>query len=286
MANKNQSITSILMILLNFTHAYHIYNSDHGGSSPYLLPSGEPYRDMGTMSMAVTAGQFAKLQAQKQYHNNHPDNYYDRVSDYNDSYKVPKFYTSNRIVPAVTKQDEDIFDFTDSRLIKPPAENVQNYPLVVEKANTANTGPDFKHQVLGNNFGNFAHHQEKPIVKSIPRRKPYQEHSYYKQPVYPNRHPYPFTKQFKRNTSSNSKGFEMNGENLEKSTSFWRERSDISEIEENKNKNKKLDFPLFNSDFFQQNFDENFGEESIQHDSKFETENFQHNFPTFDPFLQ
>ena len=49
------------------------------------------------------------------------------------SYKVPKFYTSNRIVPAVTKQDEDIFDFTDSRLIKPPAENVQNYPLVVEK---------------------------------------------------------------------------------------------------------------------------------------------------------
>ena len=78
----------------------------------------------------------------------------------------------------------------------------------------------------------------------------------------------------------------MNGENLEKSTSFWRERSDISEIEENKNKNKKLDFPLFNSDFFQQKFDENFGEESIQHDSKFETENFQHNFPTFDPFLQ
>ena len=78
----------------------------------------------------------------------------------------------------------------------------------------------------------------------------------------------------------------MNGKNLEKSTSFWRERSDLFEIEKNKNKNENLNFQLFNSDFFKQNFDENFGEESIQRDSKFETAKFQDNFPTFDPFLQ
>ena len=52
---------------------------------------------MGTMTMAVTAGQFAKLQAQKQYHNNHPDNYYDRVSDYNDRKDFQSLYLETKI---------------------------------------------------------------------------------------------------------------------------------------------------------------------------------------------
>ena len=35
------------------------------------------------MNVAVTAGHFAKLQAQKHKYKQRPDNYYDRVSDYN-----------------------------------------------------------------------------------------------------------------------------------------------------------------------------------------------------------
>ena len=52
---------------------------------------------MGTMTMAVTAGQFAKLQAQKQYNNNRPDNYYDRVSDYNDRKDFQSLYLETKI---------------------------------------------------------------------------------------------------------------------------------------------------------------------------------------------
>ena len=52
---------------------------------------------MGTMTMAATAGQFAKLQAQKQYHNNHPDNYYDRVSDYNHRKDFQSLYLETKI---------------------------------------------------------------------------------------------------------------------------------------------------------------------------------------------
>ena len=48
---------------------------------------------MGTMSMAVTAGQFAKRQA----HNNPPDNYYDRVSDYNDRKDFQSLYLETKI---------------------------------------------------------------------------------------------------------------------------------------------------------------------------------------------
>ena len=50
--------------------------------------------------------------------------------------QVPQFYSSQRSTVGFTKQDEDIFDFTDSRLINPPRENSRNYPLVQEQVNT------------------------------------------------------------------------------------------------------------------------------------------------------
>ena len=49
---------------------------------------------------------------------------------------MPQFYSSQRSTVGFTKQDEDIFDFTDSRLINPPRENSRNYPLVQEQVNT------------------------------------------------------------------------------------------------------------------------------------------------------
>ena len=49
---------------------------------------------------------------------------------------MPQFYSSQRSTVGFTKQDEDIFDFTDSRLINPARENSRNYPLVQEQVNT------------------------------------------------------------------------------------------------------------------------------------------------------
>ena len=45
-------------------------------------------------------------------------------------FKIPTFYSSNQHFVGHMKQDEDIFDFTDSRLIKPSQENSHNHPLL------------------------------------------------------------------------------------------------------------------------------------------------------------
>lgn len=49
---------------------------------------------MGTMSLAVTAGHFAKLQAQKHKYSHRPDNYFDRVSNYKDRKGFKDFQSS------------------------------------------------------------------------------------------------------------------------------------------------------------------------------------------------
>ena len=44
-------------------------------------------------------------------------------------YHSPSFFTSKGHVGGNKKNDQEIFDFTDSRLIRPPPENISNKPL-------------------------------------------------------------------------------------------------------------------------------------------------------------
>ena len=51
-------------------------------------------------------------------------------------YPHPSFYSSKGHVGGLSKTDKEIFDFTDSRLIHPPTENISNKPLAGEKVTT------------------------------------------------------------------------------------------------------------------------------------------------------
>ena len=51
-------------------------------------------------------------------------------------YHSPKFYTSKGHVGGYKKNDQEIFDFTDSRLIRPPLENISNKPLAKQQVKT------------------------------------------------------------------------------------------------------------------------------------------------------
>ena len=114
-------------------------------------------------------------------------------------YQVPKFYTSRKYTRGLTKQDEDIFDFTDSRLIRPPRENILNYPLLHNKVTnqkinyfcstafpysytrqlkinincrlkeTLFQGVEFNGLVPGHVFGKFDYAEAEPVVRSLPR---------------------------------------------------------------------------------------------------------------------
>ena len=47
----------------------------------------------------------------------------------------PKFFTESKERRAILKSDDEIFDFTDSRLIRPPSANRYNFPLVDIRVN-------------------------------------------------------------------------------------------------------------------------------------------------------
>ena len=51
-------------------------------------------------------------------------------------YHSPKFFTSKGHVGGYKKNDQEIFDFTDSRLIRPPPENISNKPLAKPQVKT------------------------------------------------------------------------------------------------------------------------------------------------------
>ena len=99
-----------------------------GQEEPFILPSGEHYRDLLTVRTASLAAAFAvRFQAgvRSEARRRSRDN---AVS----SERTPVFLKAisqlsrkGRIMP-----DEDIFDFTDSRFLNPPRENIRNHPTV------------------------------------------------------------------------------------------------------------------------------------------------------------
>ena len=55
---------------------------------------------------------------------------YDKRLHHSASSSTPTFMHSSRHRPASLLSDLEIFDFTDSRFIRPPAENVINFPTL------------------------------------------------------------------------------------------------------------------------------------------------------------
>merc|ERR1712062_581145 len=107
MINSSGFLTSLVVWLsvIDTSHLYNLYSVN--SHSPFILPSGGSYRDMETLEMSVKAGKLAKLMAIRNYQQHHYQDQYER-------HHSPKFYTSKGHVGGLKKNDQEIFDFTDS----------------------------------------------------------------------------------------------------------------------------------------------------------------------------
>jgi len=96
--------------------------------TPFMLNSGEPYRDQLTLEAAKLVGDFAV-----KYQSKSSDKFRKGsqvVQGLTRKTTIPRFVNHNEVFPrGVPKKNEEIFDFTDSRFLNPPPENRQNYPL-------------------------------------------------------------------------------------------------------------------------------------------------------------
>ena len=117
-----------------------------------------PYRDKVTLDSSRVAAQFAKVyQAQME-----------RVTAQlkRRSFHIgtPSFHSSGARKGGVRKDDQEIFDFTDSRFVDPPPQNRQNFPLVDTDV------------LLGNSVENVIHHSKISAQYQLtvkPMRYPY-----------------------------------------------------------------------------------------------------------------
>ena len=86
--------------------------------TPFTLASGDYYRDMLTMESSRVAGDMARkyqLELDRAARTNK-----EKVRLLEWARKKPKFLTRHTHIQGTLLSDEDIFDFTDSRLVKPP----------------------------------------------------------------------------------------------------------------------------------------------------------------------
>merc|ERR1712032_181243 len=101
---------------------------------PFLLASGERYRDLLTITAARNVGEFGVIrshehsrplkQSSQLHHSSHV------------AASPPKFHHTPALeVEPVYQTDREIFDFTDSRFIKPFPENLANYPWILRSSN-------------------------------------------------------------------------------------------------------------------------------------------------------
>jgi len=161
------SIMTLLYLFISLTTmvgAEHLLESidvNEMSKKPFVLNSGELYRDILTVETSKLAAKFAKMfQMQvKQLTRKHK-----RVSKFEKLRQpLPNFIETHTLDRGVPKSDEEIFDFTDSRFVEPPSQNKQNHPLVkesvVELPNSIQTNPVLHLQdsslQLTNHYKNF-----------------------------------------------------------------------------------------------------------------------------------
>ena len=99
---------------------------------PFILPSGEHYRDLITVRTASLAAAFAKRFQTRV--SSRAWRIRDNLLREVNSERTPVFLKTNSISQLARKgrimSDEEIFDFTDSRFLNPPRENIRNHPTV------------------------------------------------------------------------------------------------------------------------------------------------------------
>lgn len=105
-----------------------------GQEEPFILPSGEHYRDLITVRTASLAAAFAKRFQARVSSEARRRNRENLVREVTASERTPVFLKATAISQLSRKgrimPDEDIFDFTDSRFLNPPRENIRNHPTV------------------------------------------------------------------------------------------------------------------------------------------------------------
>ena len=133
-------ISRLLFLLFYGTSVMSVTSGHRLRGSSHQLGS---FRDLDTLPPARTT---ARFQEQKQNHLNahfqrchkwswcddnlQPVSRYDKRLHHSSSSSTPTFKHSSRHRPASLLSDLEIFDFTDSRFIRPPAENVINFPTL------------------------------------------------------------------------------------------------------------------------------------------------------------
>ena len=117
------SLSSIVSSYVNLPQ-FHKKEVDKLLRTPFILSSGEFYRDMLTIEAARSVADFAQ--------NQEPENilqpqHFDGLA----GLKIPpRFIPSKNVGPGVFQDENDIFDFTASRFLNPPEENKQNHPIM------------------------------------------------------------------------------------------------------------------------------------------------------------
>jgi len=250
MGHLNLLVTAGLVLVINFmmqSQAFHHLHTFESTSQPFILASGEPYRDVKTVSMAVKAAKFAKsLAPGRHFYEPYTS---DRISI---QPKIPTFYSSNKHFVGHMKQDEDIFDFTDSRLIQPSQENSHNHPLLKpEEMRIVFNSPGHGSVNAENNYLNH-HHFTFPrennvhLGLSFTHDQPDVNHDWrLKQPAYSDEY---------STTVRTKQEFRV----------------------KNKKRGEFMNFSsLNNNNFF----------EPISNKRKYDEKQVENSFPTFDPFL-
>ena len=124
-SQKPQTDSSVSGNLLEDTFAL----EDDLASRPFMLESGEPYRDLLTITAArnVAILGLSINRTRPQTGKPHKSSLRRKPS--------PKFSQGSYNPAPVYLTDREIFDFTDSRFIQPFPENIANYPFLVETSN-------------------------------------------------------------------------------------------------------------------------------------------------------
>jgi len=125
-------VIQILVILASSSLTIYNYNRYSNqwkmARTPYTLHNGDYYRDMLTIENSRWVADMArKFQYDLEYTARKNKEKLRLISW---ARSPPKFFTNNSYKKGVLKDDDEIFDFTDSRLIVPPDNNQYKFPLV------------------------------------------------------------------------------------------------------------------------------------------------------------
>ena len=95
---------------------------------PYILDTGESYRDVLTLESSKLVGEIAKRFQFSADHTARKNK--EKIKLLEQSQVTPEYQTRRFHKKGILKNDGNIFDFTESRLVNPLPESRQNFPLI------------------------------------------------------------------------------------------------------------------------------------------------------------